>query len=186
MLVGLPHPWPPTDGAPNDGYHPQDCGHRFLRRLHPRCLDDFVRIRHDLLFFCPATGASHASVRFALRICNLFNRCSLCLPRKPANASPRVRPSNLRTVNQLHGVWRGRVKGFQPFHQLMPMAARNSTRHKLIWSLLSLSRQSIRICAYRGPHAGRCPSLMLLSSQAAWPYRNHSDGNMIMLMHIVQ
>ena len=95
---------------------------------------------------------------------------------KPANASPRVRPSNLRTVNQLHGVWRGRVKGFQPFHQLMPMAARNSTRHKLIWSLLSLSRQSIRICAYRGPHAGRCPSLMLLSSQTAWPFRNHSDG----------
>jgi hypothetical protein len=35
--------------------------------------------------------------------------------------------------NQLHGVWNGCVKGNQPFHQLIPMATRSSTRHKLIW-----------------------------------------------------
>jgi hypothetical protein len=35
--------------------------------------------------------------------------------------------------NQLHGVWNGRVKGSQPLHQLIPMATRSSTRHRLIW-----------------------------------------------------
>jgi hypothetical protein len=31
------------------------------------------------------------------------------------------------------GIWNGCVKGFQPFHQLIAMAARSSARHKLIW-----------------------------------------------------
>jgi hypothetical protein len=35
--------------------------------------------------------------------------------------------------NQLHGVWNGEVKGSQPLHQLIPMATRSSTRHRLIW-----------------------------------------------------
>jgi hypothetical protein len=38
-----------------------------------------------------------------------------------------------RDFSQLHGVWNGDLKGFQPFHQSIPMATRSSTRHKLIW-----------------------------------------------------
>src|ERR1700681_3673662 len=31
------------------------------------------------------------------------------------------------------GIWNGCVKGFQPLHQLIAMAARSSARHRLIW-----------------------------------------------------
>src|SRR5712671_5501625 len=53
---------------------------------------------------------------------------------------------NRGDLNQLHGVWNGCVKGFQPFHQSIPMAARSSARHKLIWSsaLSSLARHQSR------------------------------------------
>src|SRR6266404_7716049 len=37
------------------------------------------------------------------------------------------------------GIWNGWVKGFQPFHQLIAMAARSSARHRLIWSSPQLS-----------------------------------------------
>ena len=75
----------------------------------------------------------------------------------------------------------GCAKGSQSFHQLMPMATRSSTRHKLIWFLLSLLRWSLNLL-----RAGRFPSPMLLSSAGVWLFRKHSEGNMIMLMHIDQ
>src|ERR1700730_12803957 len=31
------------------------------------------------------------------------------------------------------GIWNGCVKGFQPLHQLIAMAAKSSARHRLIW-----------------------------------------------------
>jgi hypothetical protein len=38
-----------------------------------------------------------------------------------------------RFSHRFLGIWNGCVKGFQPFHQLIAMAARSSARHELIW-----------------------------------------------------
>jgi hypothetical protein len=81
-------------------------------------------------------GTQHVRSRLPVARCPAHWHLSVA----KSNDAERLLPSGPCTVvndprdfNQLHGVWNGYVKGSQPFHQLIPMATRSSTRHKLIW-----------------------------------------------------
>jgi hypothetical protein len=87
--------------------------------------------------------------------------------------------------NQLHGVWNGRVKGSQPLHQLIPMAARSSTRHRLIW----LSPQLVEVVLQNLLSILGHPLADAVFSAASFPavrLPENTAGNIIMLMHIGQ